>query len=286
MQASESALAIKRKLAREHPESPDFASDLGGTLNNLALIDLDAKRFEQARARLREAVAWQRKALASNPANPTYRKFMSIHFNNLIKAARGLGDHESVAEAERGQATLRDSEPTLIALDTRLAAILRGGQRPGGNPERLRLAQRAYDKALHDAAAKLWADALDTDPKLAEDRQPETRYNAACAAALAGCGQGKDDPAPDDAAKARLREQARAWLKAELAAWDKVLATGPDQSRAVVAQTLQHWQEDADLAGLREPDALEKLPEAERKGWRQLWAEAAELLKRARGNRP
>ena len=152
---------------------------------------------------------------------------------NLIKAARGLGDSEGVAEAERELAKLRDSDPAMVALDARLSAIIRGDQQPKDNRERLQLAQRAYDKALHAAAAKLWADALDADPKLAEDRQAQHRYNAACAAALAGCGQGKDDPAPDDAAKAKLREQARAWLQAELAAWTKLVESGPAASPAV-----------------------------------------------------
>ena len=49
------------------------------------------------------------------------------------------------------------------------------------------------------------------------------RYNAACAAALAAAGQGKDDPPPDDAARAKLRGQALDWLKAERAAWAKLL---------------------------------------------------------------
>jgi hypothetical protein len=98
--------------------------------------------------------------------------------------------------------------------------------------------------------------------------------------------RGEGQPGPDVAAKAKLREQARAWLKAELAAWNKVLETGPDQAKALVVQTLQHWQKDADLAGIREPDVLAKLPEVERKEWRDLWVEVAELLKRAQGGRP
>ena len=171
---------------------------------------------------------------------------------NLIQAARGLGDSEGVAEAERELAELRDSDPAMVALDARLSAILRGDQQPKDNRERLQLAQRAYDKALHAAAAKLWADALDADPKLAEDRQAQNRYNAACAAALAGCGQGKDVPALDDAAKAKLREQARGWLQAELAVWTKFVESGPPQARPFIVQTLQHWQEDTDLAGVRD----------------------------------
>jgi len=38
----------------------------------------------------------------------------------------------------------------------------------------------------------LYADAFAADPKLAEDLHTESRYRAACSAALAGCGLGKD----------------------------------------------------------------------------------------------
>ena len=48
-----------------------------------------------------------------------------------------------------------------------------------------------YDRALHAHAARMWAEALATDPKLGDDRQAQPRYNAACAAALAGCRPGQ-----------------------------------------------------------------------------------------------
>jgi hypothetical protein len=44
---------------------------------------------------------------------------------------------------------------------------------------------------------------------------------------------------------------------------------------------MKHWQADADLAGVRDKDALAKLPEAERDGWKQLWDDVAMLLKTA-----
>ena len=110
-------------------------------------------------------------------------------------------------------------------------------------------------------------------------RQAGQRYNAACAAALAGCGQGTDDPKPDDAARASLRRQALDWLKAERAAWAKLLDSGDAQSRSVVAQNLQHWQADPDLAGIRDRDAIEKLPADERHGWEALWKDVDVLLK-------
>lgn len=111
LKAYESALPIREKLVREHAESPYFASKLGLNLDNIASLDLDAKRFEKARVRLRQAVEWQRKALAANPKNPQYRQFLANHLNHLIEAAQGLGDATGVAESERELAKLQDSDP-------------------------------------------------------------------------------------------------------------------------------------------------------------------------------
>jgi serine/threonine-protein kinase len=173
----------------------------------------------------------------------------------------------------------------LWALADRLPAVLKGEDRPKAADEGLTLAQMCYEKALHAAAARLWADALSAEPKLAEDRQTLHRYNAACAAALAGTGQGRDEQPPDEAAKAKLRSQALDWLKAELAAWTKLLESGQPQARADVEQNMTHWKQDSDLAGVRDADALAKLPADERTAWQALWGDVDSLLKRARTQR-
>ena len=49
---------------------------------------------------------------------------------------------------------------------------------------------------------------------------------------------------------------------------------------------MQHWQQDTDFAGVRGPEALAKLPEAERQEWQKLWAEVAELLAEAQKAAP
>ena len=144
----------------------------------------------------------------------------------------------------------------------------------------------AYDRAFHSGAARLWAEALTADPKLGDDREVQHRYNAACAAALAGCGEGKDDPAPDDGAKARLRRQALDWLKDELSAWSKALESSPPQNRTVIGQTLDHWRQDRDLAGVREPAALDRLSKPERADWQKLWSEVEALRARAAVSAP
>ena len=103
--------------------------------------------------------------------------------------------------------------------------------------------------------------------------------------ARAGCGQGKDDPPPDEAAKPKFRRQALDWLKAELAAWAKVLEGGPAEVKATIAPTLEHWTADADLAGIRDEKELAKLSEKERADFKQLWKDVDQLLTKAAGSK-
>ena len=169
----------------------------------------------------------------------------------------------------------------MVELDRKLPAILAGKAKPSDAAETLGFAQLCYDKKLHGASARLWSEAFQAQPKLADDMQVQNRYNAACAAALAGCGQGKDDPPLDDAAKTRWRKQAMDWLTADLAAWSKMLDSGPPQARHAVIQTLQHWKADTDLAGIRDPATLAKLPTDEQATCLALWAEVDALVKKA-----
>jgi tetratricopeptide (TPR) repeat protein len=129
------------------------------------------------------------------------------------------------------------------------------------------------------AAVRFYAEVFAAHPKLADDVRFWNRYNAACSAALAGCGQGQDAAGLDDAERVRLRRQALDWLRADLAAWGQLLQKRPEQARAQVQQKLRHWLQDADFAGVR-GDALAKLPEAERLAWRQLWADVEQTLRR------
>jgi eukaryotic-like serine/threonine-protein kinase len=116
-------------------------------------------------------------------------------------------------------------------------------------------------------------------PALAGDLKVQHRYNAACAAALAGCGQGEYAAQLSDKERARLRQQALTWLRADLAQYAPMVAKGPAHVSAAVYERLQHWQQDIDFAGVRGA-ALAKLPEAERQRWQKLWAEVEALRQR------
>src|SRR5262249_46265921 len=156
---------------------------------------------------------------------------------------------------------------------------LRGEMKPASVLENLLLAQICLShKQRFAAAARFYAAAL---PKLAEDSASESRYNAARAAILACAGQGADAKDLSTAERQALRKQALGWLKAELRARADTLTKDPKVA-AALAQTLQHWQSDADLAGVRDPAALAKLPTDEQQAWQQFWADVADLHKRTR----
>ena len=54
----------------------------------------------------------------------------------------------------------------------------------------------------------------------------------------------------------------------------------------MIAVGLRCWLRDHYLAGVREADALSRLPEAERQAWQELWADVAATRARAQGKAP
>jgi len=183
-----------------------------------------------------------------------------------------------------------------------LPAFLRGEYQPRDNDERLALLGICQFQGLDCAAARLYADAFAADPHLADDLtteclhraaragelpidriealNTECRYLAARCAVLAGCGLGKDGAKLSEAERTRWRNQARAWLQADLAAWAKTLDSGSPVARDLAKKMLTLWQADPDLAGLREPSAQAKWSAHERKECLALWNEVSAALKR------
>jgi tetratricopeptide (TPR) repeat protein len=172
-----------------------------------------------------------------------------------------------------------------VELDAKLPRVLKGEAQPADAAERLELAQMCGlpGKSLNAAAVRFYTDVFTAEPKVANDLGAGHRYNAACVAALAGVGQGQDARDLDDKGRARLRQQALDWLRADLAACGRVVDSGPEQTRTLALGRLQHCLADPDFAGVREPRALARLPESERQAWQQLWADVRDRLARARG---
>jgi tetratricopeptide (TPR) repeat protein len=136
------------------------------------------------------------------------------------------------------------------------------------------------------ASAGLWSAALEVDSSLSEGPDRNCRFRAACAAAMAGCGQGKDDPPPDETAKTKLRRQAMEWLKADLTALSKLLEGGKPDDPSRCMQMLRTWKDEPGLAGVRDEANLRKFSDEERTEWQTLWRDVEALLIRADGKTP
>jgi serine/threonine-protein kinase len=161
-----------------------------------------------------------------------------------------------------------------------LPAFLAGKREPQDHDERLALLGVCQFTNRSATLARLYADAFDADSRLADNFLFGHRFNAARAAAQAGRGAG-DGANLAEPERAKWRTQARQWLRADLAAWKKWLdgnlAKAP--ARDLVRQSLTQWQSDAELASLREPSELLKLPADERKDCVSLWDDVSHVVK-------
>jgi serine/threonine protein kinase/Flp pilus assembly protein TadD len=274
----EEAISEYQKVIRIKKDSINGHYDLG-----IALI---------AVGRLEEAIAECREAIRLKPDYPEA-------YCNLGHALREAGKVEAALAALRRGHELGSKRPgwpypsaqwvrsceRLAALAARLPALLKGEALPASAGERLAFARFCQrPKKLYVAAARWYAEAFEAQPELADDLQHANRYNAACAAALAGCGQGEDAQALDEKERSRLRQQALDWLRADLSAWRAKLKQGTGQA-GTVQQLMQHWLADPDFAGVRGPKALGRLPEGERRRWQRLWEQVEELRQQAAGQR-
>jgi tetratricopeptide (TPR) repeat protein len=175
-----------------------------------------------------------------------------------------------------------------VELDAKLPKVLKKEIEPADAAEHLQLALLCHQpfKQLYCAAVRLYTEAFRLEPQRADGRRPAYRYYAARAAALAGCGQGKDADKLDDKECGSLRRQSLTWLRADLAARRKQFEGDEAKLQPVVRQTMQHWLGDTAFAGVRDSKALANLPEAERQDWQKLWSDVKELLRRAEGKSP
>jgi tetratricopeptide (TPR) repeat protein len=172
----------------------------------------------------------------------------------------------------------------LVALDRKLTAVLKGEGKPEGPAEQLSLALLCQRyKQRYAAAAGFYAAAFTAQPEFAADLRSGYRSQAACCAVLAAVGQGKGAGQLSAREKAQWREQALSWLGADLELWAKQVQSAKPPDRQAAQQALTNWQQGPDLAGVREPAALAKLPKAERQEWIKVWAEVDALLKRTGG---
>jgi hypothetical protein len=126
-------------------------------------------------------------------------------------------------------------------------------------------------KHMYVNAANFYVEAFQTRPELANDLRLGHRFDAACAAALAGTTPGEDTASLEETDRRIWREQARHWLEEDLAQWAKLAASDKAADRVQTRAVLLRWKLERHLAAVRGKEALLKLQEAERGLWQKLW---------------
>ncbi len=310
---TDEAIAEFREAVRLRPENVSALGELGNALGRQGKTDEAIAEYREvirlrplddsAHANLGDALSVQGKA---DEAIAEYREVIRLRPDMAsahIKVGRNLQERgkleEALSELRMAQKLVGTDCPVaqeaanrvrsierMIILAPRLPAILKGDETPKDATEGVEFARLCIVQGRHAGAARLYRDAFALDPKLADNLNAAHRYNAACNAALAGSGQGQDDPPPDESARATLRDQARDWLKADLTLQARAVNAGTPEGIQASARAMAHWKADADLAGVRDAEALAKLPEAERKDWQALWAEVNALLARVGAGQP
>ncbi len=168
----------------------------------------------------------------------------------------------------------------LKAIQDRLPRLLGGEDRPASAGEALDVAALCAYERMYTDGTRFYAQAFALDSTLADGSKGYNRYNAACCAAPGAAGRGKDAAALDEGTRARLRRQALDWLRADLDALTARVAGGRPAVLLSVNRLLTHWRTDPDLAGVRDADALAKLPDQEREPCAKLWADVESLKKK------
>jgi serine/threonine-protein kinase len=243
-----------------------------------------------AQGKVDESVAAHREAIRLKP------DLAEAHCNLADSLLRQGKTSESLTEYRRGhelgskragwrypsEKWVREAERR-VELESRLPAVLRGGDKLKDAAEAIEFANLAFVTRRYNLAVRFYTDAFRAYPETAEEVKAWNRYNAACAAALWVGGTGDEKPPLDEQAKTQWRKQSLSWLEADLGYWTKQANRGKPETRALVSKTLQHWKADTDLAAIRDEPALTALPEDEQKTWRALWAKVDALLNRSQG---
>jgi serine/threonine protein kinase len=293
------AIEAYRKAIELRPDFAEAYNDLACTINTpgrhrkmpdavaalrkaLELRPGDANMLQNLAVMLAADDKWSEAETVSRAALKLQpdRVQVLIFLGTILQRQGKFADALTALKQASGLKTQGNELPALILqaeqfvlFDGKLPEILAGEFKPADAAERLALAKFCdlRCRKLFAASTRFYGQAFAAVP----DLEVDNRYDAACVAALAGTGQGQDAVGLASDERARLRSEALAWLRADLAARREKERTRI--SGIPLYFWMQSWQQDADFNGVRGAEALARLPESERREWQELWREINEL---------
>jgi len=160
----------------------------------------------------------------------------------------------------------------LIALENALDSFLCGRETPEGAADSALLAEICFAKKNWAVAVRLWKKALAQDAESAADGSIDWRHDSIRAAVLAAAVADREHAKIEPEEASALRGYALRGLKAEITANE---AAG---TSCRLERLLRCLQADPDFASVRNPAALDELPESERRAWQSFWTDLKRRL--------
>ena len=231
------------------------------------------------KGRLDEAIQQFRESIRIDPAWPV------PHFN--LGSTLQAGGRRDEAIDEYGQALRLDADDVGAHVNLGSALYAKGGVEeaidhfrqalrldPNLAPAHVNLGSALYTTGRVEEAIDHFRQALRLNPNSAAARVNlgVSLFAAARHAVLDAAGHA-GNPRLGEPERAEKRRQALAWLRADLELQTTMPGGGGSSAQSVAA-----WQKDPDLAGVRAPAALAKLPDAEREPWQRFWADVAAVV--------
>ena len=158
-----------------------------------------------------------------------------------------------------------------------LDGVLQGEIKPKRAVDLLYLSRVCRNRQLYAGQATLFRAYFEASPSSASNLAAQLRFFAARAAALAGCGVGKDASSLTADQRQEWRKQSQRWLRDDLALLKQRLAKKQITEEGV-RNTLRQWTTEPDLSCVREITEIMKLPKEEQRDWLQLWTDVVALI--------
>jgi Flp pilus assembly protein TadD len=284
----ETAIALLPALDRDwHGRTPTKGDPGYFSIDMRCQVWIELGQILRAQSRPQEAVTAFRKAAEFNPkSTQAWDSLASAlldqgRFAEARAATQRVLDLPATEPERRAERRLFNLCDTLVPVTDRLPAILAGKERPAGIATQRALAEWCLKyRGLPATALGFYQSALRAEPSLADDLEASNRFHAACAAAQVSCGVAKDASPLDDQQRLVLRKQTLEWLTAEYDAWAERHRRGKRGDRTPAATAVRSWQQNEALAGIRDEQALARLPVEERRAWQALWSKVTSLAAR------
>jgi serine/threonine protein kinase len=139
-------IELREELAGDAPKDPGYQTGLAGAVHNYADALRRLGRQEEALVLYERAIGFERAVLAADPADPTARAYLGLHYLRLSEVLVQVGDHARAAATAAGLAETEGGEDEACRCLARCADLAAKDERLEA-PERARAARTYAEQA-------------------------------------------------------------------------------------------------------------------------------------------